>query len=163
MEFIFENPIFIIVIIGYIISFFMKNKGNQQQQRKGSGQQVKPSPAEVFKQMQERIPQMETRSIEEQQRHQAEQALKLEMEALERQRLAEEEINALKEQQEMAKKQAEFIKTVSKAPVPIQGALQKEWRQTLSPSKKQLIDGIIWSEIIGPPRALKAHKSVKKQ
>lgn len=158
MEFIFENPIFIIVIIGYIISFFMKNKKNQSQHQKGA--RPKPSAAEIFKQFQDRIPQLDTRSFEEQQ---AEQSQKLEKESLKREWEAEARSNAIREQKQMAEKRAELI-TEAESPAlssKVLPSTSKGANKALSPSKKQLIDGIIWSEIIGPPRALNPHKSVK--
>lgn len=161
MEFIFQNPIFIIVIIGYIISFFMKNKKNQTQHQKGD--RSKPSTAEIFKQFQDRTPTLDTGKLEEQQRQQAEQSQKLEKESLEREWKAAARSNALKEHKQIAEKRAELI-TEAESPALSSKVLptnSKGSNKTMSPSKKQLIDGIIWSEIIGPPRALNPHKSIK--
>ena len=161
MEFIFENPIFIIVIIGYIISFFMKNKqGQSQKNPKNARPDVKPSPAQVFKEIQERIPQLSTAMNDERERRKAEEAQRLEKEMLERRKLAEASMNALMEQKEMAEEQAMLIKAASVSAEQIPST-EVQPKQSISPSKKQLIDGIIWSEIIGPPRALNPHKSLK--
>ena len=161
MEFIFENPIFIIVIIGYIISFFMKNKQSQSQKDpKNARPVVKPSPAQVFKEIQERIPQLSTAMNDERERRKAEEAQRLEKEMLERRKLAEASMNALMEQKEMAEEQAMLIKAASVSAEQIPST-EVQPKQSISPSKKQLIDGIIWSEIIGPPRALNPHKSLK--
>lgn len=141
----------------------MKNKRNQSQsqQQKKTRSNPNPSPAEIFKQFQERIPQLDTRMFKEQQ--QAEQARKLEMESMERQREAEARMDALKEQQQLGEKQAELIQAAARPVLYSQMASpdSKIISKPMSPSKKQLIDGIIWSEIIGPPRAQNPHKSVK--
>lgn len=159
----------------------MKNKGKQAEDQKKARPQRMPSPTEVFKEIQERIPQLDTRMAEERQKHEAERAQRLERESLERQKqeteraqrlekeslerqkIAEDRLHALQGQQKQAETRVELIKSVGSSPIynKISSGVNVS-KPAITPSKKQLIDGIIWSEIIGSPRAIKAHKSLKK-
>ncbi|KAB2338563.1 hypothetical protein F7731_03120 [Cytobacillus depressus] len=164
MKFIFDNPVFILMIIGYLISMFAKKKKEQPQHHKGSHRKFEQNPS---REVQETFSQTETSTQNEEEKQyadhtKADHAKKLQVEALESQYEVEKRLHALKKQQQLAVKRAEQIKTIIEKPITEQISVpQKEKKPSLSPSKKQLVDGIVWAEIIGPPRALNPHRSLK--
>jgi hypothetical protein len=148
LEFIFENPIAIIFIIGAIVSFFKKMKENSHP---NPNQDKKPELKKVLN-----IPQtrnegrvVETRSPREPRQNNSQ--------------LANEyyevksniEINQPKEN--ARKNSASQGKEISKKPVNT----KLDTSYDLSLSKDTLIDGIVWAEILGPPRAYKSHSQGK--
>lgn len=148
MEFIFENPIAIIFIIGAIISFFKKIKENSNP---NSNHEKNPEMKKVMN-----IPQtlnegrrVDTRPPREP-RQNSSQLAKEDYEVN-----SNAEINKLKEntRKDLATQRKELNKKVVNAKVDACIAL--------SPSNDTLIDGIVWAEILGPPRAYKSHSQRK--
>ncbi|QED48684.1 hypothetical protein [Cytobacillus dafuensis] len=139
MESLFDFPIvFIIAIIGYIFSLFNKKKKDNQQQHKNIHSKRTPIPAQTFDQMLKKKP------IQE--KPHSPNTLEAEY----------------AEQKKQAETLTERLQTVPSLPIKHSASLlQKGARSSFSPSQKQLVDGIIWSEIIGPPRALNPHKSMR--
>ncbi|MBS4191344.1 hypothetical protein KHA94_14235 [Bacillus sp. FJAT-49705] len=139
MEGLFEFPIIIIIaIIGYIFSIFKKRKKDNQGQHKNIHSKRTPIPAYTFDQMSKKT-QIQEKPLSPN---------KIEAEYSERKKQAEDLIEQL-----------QIVQTL-----PIEHSdsfLQKGTNSSFSPSQKQLVDGIIWSEIIGPPRALNPHKSMR--
>jgi hypothetical protein len=145
LEFIFENPIAIIFIIGAIISFFKKMKENSNP---NSNQEKKPEWKKVLD-----IPQTlnESKRVET--------------------RTPREPREPREHQQNRNQLQQEYNKAKNKTEIDqpkVQAFQRKETNKKvvisevdasvdLTPTKDTLIDGIVWSEILGPPRAYKSH------
>jgi hypothetical protein len=148
LEFIFENPIAIIFIIGAIISFFKKMKVNSNPNQK---QEKNPELKKVLN-----IPQTlnEGRRVEPRpSREPRQNSSQLAKEYYEVKNNIE--INQPKEniRKDSANQKKELYKKVVNAEV--------DAGIDLSPSKDTLIDGIVWAEILGPPRAYKSHSQRK--
>jgi hypothetical protein len=148
LEFIFENPIAIIFIIGAIVSFFKKMKENSHP---NPNQEKKPELKKVLN-----IPQtrnegrgVETRSPREPRQNSSQLA----NEYFEVQ--SKTEINQPKEN--ARKNSASQRKEIGKKSVNA----ELDTSIDLSPSKDTLIEGIVWAEILGTPRAYKSHSQGK--
>jgi hypothetical protein len=148
LEFIFENPIAIIFIIGAIISFFKKMKENSN-----------PNPT------QEKIPELkkvmnipqtlnEGRRVEKKSpREPRQNSSQLARDYYEVK--SNSEINQPKDttRKDSAFQRKELNHKVVNA--------EAEAGIDLLPTKDTLIDGIVWAEILGPPRAYKSHSHKK--
>lgn len=147
----------IMFVLGLIFSLF-KKKGEKKEQNKAHPKSVHVRPFE-----QQKPPHRETRNTEL--RPTEKKPKKFERENLEREKQAESTMNAWKEQQRLTEKQAEFIQMSADKPV-IEPTLPIDRKPiqttaTFSPGKQQLIDGLIWSEILGPPKARNPHRSLR--
>lgn len=158
MEFLLENPFILIALIAFISSFFKKKKEEKP---------VKQTPRSV---QQERRTQAERTSadsalaekLQEEYRQQEEKAKRIEEEYRQRKQQAEESMKALQNQRRAAERKASKIaKTASNTNAEHRkepsGAGSFEFR------KKSLVDGIIWSEILGPPRSKNPHRSLNRK
>lgn len=148
MEFIFENPIALIFIIGAIISFFKKMKENSNP---NPNQEKIPEWKKVMD-----IPQTlnEGRRVETRpSREPRQQSSQLAKEYYEVKSNAEINQPTENPRKDSAFQRKEPSKKVVNAEVD--GSID------LSPSKDTLIDGIVWAEILGPPRAYKSHSQRK--
>jgi hypothetical protein len=141
LEFIFENPIAIIFIIGAVISFLKKMKENSNP---NSNQEKKPEWKKVMD-----IPQtlnedkrVETRTPREPREHQQNR-------------------NQLQQEYNRAKSKAEIdqpkVQAIQRIETNKKVVITEVDASDLTPTKDTLIDGIVWSEILGPPRAYKSH------
>jgi hypothetical protein len=147
LEFIFENPIAIIFIIGAIISFLKKMKENSNpnpnQEKKTEWKKVMNIPQTLNEGRQ-----VETKHTRVSQEHPQTKG-----------QLAQEyydvknktEINQPKEysRKDSSLQRKEMNKKVVNAEV--------DASVDHTPTKDTLIDGIVWAEILGPPRAYKSH------
>jgi hypothetical protein len=144
LEFIFENPIAIFFIIAAITSFIKKMKQNSNPNQK---QENEPEWKKVLN-----IPQTlnEGRRVESKPpKEQRQNKSKLAKEYYEIK--SNTERNQPKEtgRNDAAFQRKEMNKDVRKA--ELDGIVD------LSPNKDTIIDGIVWAEILGPPRAYKSH------
>jgi hypothetical protein len=157
LEFLFENPFLVIVLIAFISSFFRKKKDNPDTQGRtptqtGGGQNKRPpSPIEeardIFKEF--------SRSLQEQQEKpmprktmdkQFQSGRKMETSQKAEQPAAS-DMNAL-----------EILPVRNEMKRPPIGLEPKAMpNKELKVQEEQLIDAIIWSEILGPPRAKKPY------
>ncbi|MBP2241672.1 hypothetical protein J2Z40_002244 [Cytobacillus eiseniae] len=152
MEFLMDNPFILFIIIAMLSSMFGKGKGkNQQNQQKQN--QSRPRQAPVQSNPIEPIP-SEARNASSQ----------IKREYLERKRQEEKKRQEIKNRppimQEMSKKQAvkkEEKTLYNPSIVPV------EKKPALSIEKQKLVDGVIWAEILGPPRALNPHRSINRK
>ena len=158
MEFLLENPFILIALIAFISSFFKKKKEEKP---------VKQTPRSV---QQEQRAQAERTSadsalaetLKEEYRQQEEKAKRIEEEYRQRKQQAEESMKALQNQRRAAERKASKIANTAsntnaehrKEP---SGAGSFEFR------KQSLADGIIWSEILGPPRSKNPHRSLNRK
>ncbi|AND41556.1 MULTISPECIES: hypothetical protein [Cytobacillus] len=158
MEFLLENPFILIALIAFISSFFKKKKEEKP---------VKQTPRSV---QQEQRAQAERTSadsalaetLKEEYRQQEEKAKRIEEEYRQRKQQAEESMKALQNQRRAAERKASKIaKTASNTNAEHRkepsGAGSFEFR------KQSLADGIIWSEILGPPRSKNPHRSLNRK
>lgn len=99
--------------------------------------------------------------LEEEKRKLAEKSRRIEQEYRQRKQQAEQSMKALQSQQRAAERKASAISRTAantKAyPVEASGAGKYE------PQKQSLVDGIIWSEILGPPRSKNPHRSLNRK
>jgi hypothetical protein len=142
LEFIFENPIAIIFIIGAIISFFKKMKENSDP---NSNQEKKPEWKKVMN-----IPQtlnegkpVEKRAPREPRQHQQNRSQ------------LREEYYEVKGRNEIDQPKVSAFKRIDTNKKVVNDEVDAS--VDLTPTKDTLIDGIVWSEILGPPRAYKSH------
>jgi uncharacterized protein HemX len=158
LEFLLENPFILIALIAFISSFFKKKKEEKP---------VKQTPRSV---QQEQRAQAERTSadsalaetLKEEYRQQEEKAKRIEEEYRQRKQQAEESMKALQNQRRAAERKASKIaKTASNTNAEHRkepsGAGSFEFR------KQSLADGIIWSEILGPPRSKNPHRSLNRK
>lgn len=158
MEFLLENPFILIALIAFISSFFKKKKEEKP---------VKQTPRSV---QQEQRAQAERTSadsalaetLKEEYRQQEEKAKRIEEEYRQRKQQAEESMKALQNQRRAAERKASKIaKTASNTNAEHRkepsGAGSFEFR------KQSLADGIIWSEILGPPRSKNPHRFLNRK
>lgn len=158
MEFLLENPFILIAIIAFISSFFKKKKEEKP---------VKQAPRSVQK---ENRTQAERTAVdpalaevlEEEKRKLEAKSRKIEEEYKQRKQQAEQSMKALQNQQRAAERKARAISktavnTTAGYPAEASGAGKFE------PRKQSLVDGIIWSEILGPPRAKNPHRSLSRK
>jgi hypothetical protein len=164
MEFLFQNPFLILILLAYLFSLFGKRKKQQAQQQRNSQPrhvQTKRAPAErgseLKRQLDTAIREFKNLTENRQYTEQAESVQPVEQDK-----------NELKEQSENRKPKAQAVKReaeqqkVSVSPSkPVEMASEKEEHVSLAPTDKQLVEGIIWSEILGPPRSLNPHRSVR--
>lgn len=157
MEFLLENPFILIAVIAFISSFFKKKKEEKP---------VKQAPRSV---QQENRTQAERTSadntlaevLEEEKKKLTEKSRRIEEDYRQRKQQAEQSIKALQSQERAAERRASAISGTAantKAyPMEASGAGKFE------PQKQSLVDGIIWSEILGPPRSKNPHRSLNRK
>jgi hypothetical protein len=151
LQFIFENPIFIIIIIGMITSLIKKRKSA------GGSEVNQESPKEPEWKKWIDFPQTfeEGRAdVTRPQREESTNTSKLAQEYYE-----------LKNPSGRQSERSNVMKTSTpnKQETSTRTVVKDEVKESvdfdLSPSKENIIDGIIWAEILGPPRAIKSHSS----
>ncbi|NSL50287.1 hypothetical protein [Calidifontibacillus erzurumensis] len=148
-EFLFGNLAFLIFIVGGIISFLKRSGESQGRKKLSEHKKIKPfipQLEELFEEI-KNIQQKEMRKPTEWQ--EPEFALDIRNDREQR-----------KENLYLEKLQ-EMKKTNDQLDVPNTNLYMKKTGQKIkgnqSIKKKQVINGVIWSEIIGPPRAKKKH------
>ncbi|MBG9654783.1 hypothetical protein ACFRCQ_00020 [Cytobacillus firmus] len=157
MEFLFENPFILIAVIAFISSFFKKRKEEkpvkqaprsvQQENRAQAESSADPALAEVLKEEKRKLTE-KSRRIEEDYRQLKQQA--------------EQSVKALQSQQRAAERKASAISRTaanSKTGYPVEASGAGKFEQ----QKQSLVDGIIWSEILGPPRSKNPHRSLNRK
>jgi len=158
LEFLLENPFILIAIIAFISSFFKKKKeekpvkqaprsARQENRTQAERTAADPVMAEVLEE--------EKRKMEEKSRRIAE-------EYRQSKQHAEQSMKALQNQQRAAERKASAI---SKTAADISAGYPAEASGAgkFEPRKQALVDGIIWSEILGPPRSKNPHRSLNRK
>ncbi|MHC0035866.1 hypothetical protein [Pseudoneobacillus sp. C159] len=139
MEFLFDNPIILIVIIGMIVSYVKRLKGNpngeQSTKEKADWKKLFDLP-EITK---VDLPKNEGKIIQP--------------EVLTRDNL-ELTKPPSKSEPNSDITSREIVNMIA------EGEIKDEIG--LTPNKQQLINGIVWSEILGPPRARKTHSKARR-
>lgn len=158
MEFLLENPFILIAVIAFISSFFKKKKEEKpvkqaprsvQQENRAQAERTSADPAlaEVLKEEKRKLTE-KSRRIEEDYRQRKQQA--------------EQSMKALQSQQRAAERKASAISRTAantKTGYPVEASEAEKFE----PQKQSLVDGIIWSEILGPPRSKNPHRSLNRQ
>lgn len=150
MDFFFENPIIMIILIGIISSFFKKTKN-----------ETKPNPKQP-KPFIESLPKRVSEVLQEFELSPDESPKKLQTGYEEAKKQADMKIASLEEQQMKYMEKVEQLEIEKEK--SLRNALkldeQADTVNTLAVDKEKLVDAIIWSEILGPPRAKKPHRSM---
>ncbi|KON86999.1 hypothetical protein AF332_09370 [Sporosarcina globispora] len=158
MEFLLENPFILIALIAFISSFFKKKKEKKP---------VKQTPRSLHQEQRTQTERSSADSalaeaLKEEERQQAEKARRIEEEYRQRKQQAEERMNALQNQRRDAERKANaFAKAASNTKSEYQK--QSSGAGHFEPRKQALVDGIIWSEILGPPRSKNPHRSLNRK
>ncbi|MBG9445615.1 hypothetical protein [Cytobacillus firmus] len=158
MEFLLENPFILIAVIAFISSFFKKKKEEKpvkkaprsvQQENRAQAERTSADPAlaEVLK---------------EEKRKLTEKSKRIEEDYKQRKQQAEQSMKALQSQQRAAERKASAISRTaanSKTGYPVEASGSGKFE----PQKQSLVDGIIWSEVLGPPRSKNPHRSLNRK
>ncbi|MDF1508311.1 hypothetical protein PZE06_08935 [Robertmurraya sp. DFI.2.37] len=153
MQFLLDNPFILIILLGILSSMFKTNKekpANKKPTRQASTTSTENPPpsnpmAEVFRELVEEAP-----------------AKPIYNEYVDTKKEAEAKIAALKKQQEQYADKVSRMNTLSRIneqSQPLMESVAKSGR-TFKVEGEKLADAIIWSEILGPPRAKKPHRSM---
>lgn len=158
MEFLLENPFILIALFALISSFFSKGKGAAKEEQKRR-QQQRPigevKPFQTFEEMlfpetvKEKSPTIPEKEVVDKQVVHA----KAQMEA---------KIAALQEERKKIEAKTARISTVSRLQQPQMMEVEQSESRSFDVDATKLVDGIIWSEILGPPRSKKRHRPVNR-
>lgn len=157
MEILLENPFILIALLAFISSFFKKKKGEQPENPNRPPQQ-RPQPQAERPAVEASIEE----ALKEEKRQQAERASRIEEEYRRRKQQAEESMRTLQNQKRAAEKKVNSLREPA-AKLVERPQTQKQTSGQFTPQKQALVDGVIWSEILGPPRAKNPHRSIQRK
>lgn len=160
MEFLFENPWLIFIVIGIITSLFNKAKGGQGKQNN------RPQRQPV--QQKSTANQQEIRPVQEGRNKDVPPVMPkkhVEKEYADRKKQeAEAQLQALKNKQnELINTRNSLQMNSPRGSSRLDSIPYKEKKTAVSIEKQKLVDGVVWAEILGPPRALNPHKSIRQK
>ncbi|WP_349407875.1 hypothetical protein [Pseudalkalibacillus sp. SCS-8] len=151
-EFLFANLFFLIVVIGGILSFFKRqiDKYNEQQNAPRKGQQRQPVRPR---------PQAETISMPQEPR---EEKVRPDRPRQERQERVKESLQELYEEKRKELQNGVNQESNNSSPVVRPRSRTKTKERQISPNQvlpnpDHVAQGVIWAEILGPPRSKKPH------
>lgn len=158
MEFLFDNLWLFAVVIGIITSLFNKAKGGQGKQNDRPRQTVQPKNA---------ANQQKGRPVQEARNKDVPPVMprnNIEKEYSDRKKQAEEQLQALKDKQKDLVNTGQSLQMApSRGSSRLDSVPYKEKKTAFSIEKQKLADGVVWAEILGPPRALNPHKSIRQK
>lgn len=157
MEFLFENPFLLVILIGLISSLFKRMKGTQEEPRKSQSKPFVESGPFDFEQPRQEQP-VQRMEPAPQQTYEPNPLGKIEKEFLEKKKQAEEKLAALKKQQVTAQKKAETIQSHRRLN-QVKEKIETSEPETVHVDNQKLVDAVIWSEILGPPRSRRPHSN----
>lgn len=151
LELLLDNPLILVIIFGIISSLFKKSKGKNQQVKPPNRQASFPETL------------LENPKFNNERRITAvqESMTRSNMDTIEelyQEKKANAQIVTLIEQQRALEQKLENVH--SKKDMVTKG-LNKSTSQ--SGGKQQIIDGVIWAEILGPPRSRSPHRVLKSK
>jgi FtsZ-interacting cell division protein YlmF len=167
MEFLFDNPFILMILIGLISTLFGK-KGEQQEQQKrpqqrrpsqqprqGPGQPAQQRPERrTAQQRPERPAQPVPPSLEK----------KVERTAASIPQLTDVQKIYEDKRREINESARHEPRTASGAPASVQaGSEEKPVTLDLKPDGNRLIEGIAWAQVLGPPRARDPHRTMRRR
>ena len=145
MEFLFENPIFLVIVIGLISSLY-------KQLKRGVPEDGKQHPRGPFTQTTQPI---NSRPVER--KKPVVRNKPLDEVFLEAKRMVEKP--PIKQQIENRTAAKEVPARNPVTPIAPNKGTNKESSHVIN--KSRLVDGVIWSEVLGPPRSKKPHMAIK--
>ncbi|MFE8703211.1 hypothetical protein ACFYKX_21770 [Cytobacillus sp. FJAT-54145] len=158
MEFLFENPFLLVILIGLISSIFKRMKGTQEEPRKSQPKPfVESGPFDFEQQPRQEQPVQRMEPVP-QQTYEPNPLGKIEQEFLEKKKKAEEKLAALKKQQATAQKKAETIQSHRRLN-QVKEKIETTEPEQVHVDNQKLVDAVIWSEILGPPRSKRPHSA----
>ncbi|MBD7935807.1 MULTISPECIES: hypothetical protein [Cytobacillus] len=167
IDFLLENPLLLIFLIGIITSLFGKKVNDQQpdKQKQPRGMSVEEQ-EEARRQMmqdaekQEEVPPVYDRNEEKLKRYAKDIVQEASVEVSDRKKEAEERLADLRKQKAEAQKRASaFLSATKNKDV----ANNKVDQPSMRVSNKQLVDAVVWSEILGQPRSRNPHRTMKRK
>lgn len=170
MEFLLENPFILIVIFAIISSLFKKGKGSSQNQ-KNTSSRAKPIEARTIQKQQAQSRTMDNRKtmspLKRFEQMATEMAERLEKEYAEKRKLAESTVRQAKEYTPPTEKEVKSIHVEVEKPVIKPTVIEEKQahvpHSSFSVEKQKVIDGVVWAEILGPPRALNPHRTLRRK
>lgn len=176
IDFLFSNPIIIIILIGVISSLLKKKNNKRNQPKSGQSQAPKPIWKEVIREFQDAFEEEKKKlpkTIEQTKTNQLPDSQQKDVDA-ERKRVAElkrlqqeyEEKHDQEEKSELAMPTVVEIPTSAKViSVPTTHTISDKkspiYNKEISFGKQELINGIIMSEVLGPPRSKRSVKETR--
>lgn len=160
MEWLFENPLLIIIIIGAIASALKRGK-SEEEQRKNVPQRRPASEGKPLEEPGSMIfPRQEPNS-----RPIKSQASRAEKQFSEKRKQIENRMAVLKEQElELAEKAEHINKNVEHLQSErLVRRTDSKQSHSIGLDKESMVNGIILSEILGPPRAKQPHRSFSRR
>lgn len=142
LEFFFENPLFIFILLGILSSLFSKGNDEKKQKRRPSPQ---PKPFVESKPLPKIEPIQKPATLSKT----WEEEKKPEMN-WKKSKIQEQYLQKLEEKLEVIPSVAKKVENEEVAP---KGKIDVD-----QITEEKLVDAVIWSEILGPPRAKKAHR-----
>ena len=170
MEFILENPFILFVIFAIISSLFKSGKGKtQNQNQKNTSPQAKQSGARTIQKQQTQSRSMDHRKpmspVKRLEQMATEMAERLEKEYTEKRKLADSTMRQARDYtppiEEVKSLPVEVAQPIVKQVVV--EAKQQAPQPSLSIEKQKVTDGVVWAEILGPPRALNPHRTLRRK
>lgn len=171
MDVLLENPIIIMIIIGAILSLFNKSKVNNQNQKNPSSQ-TKPTQARSISNEQGQRRPVDDRKgmspVKRLEQMATEMAERYEREYAEKRKFAEATLKQAKEEPRPMEREAEQlyvapVKSVTTESITSQEKQMPAPQLSLTAEKQKVINGVVWAEIMGPPRALNPHRSLRRK
>ncbi|WP_318508360.1 hypothetical protein [Bacillus sp. T3] len=161
MKFLLDNPFILVILIGILSSFYKQIKGtnSDDNKRKGAIPKQKPAttvgqnnpmrgPVKSHKPVRAQGSQIPNR----QQRKDIEPPVKLE----------DLYSDAKNTNQQNSHFNQEPINRVSASTVNQLNELELNNKKSFTINQERLLDGLIWSEVLGPPRAKRPHRAGRK-
>ncbi|WP_408006831.1 hypothetical protein ACJROX_19325 [Pseudalkalibacillus sp. A8] len=150
IELLMSNLFFVILVIGGIYSFFKRqiDKQNEQQQRSGRRPQ-QPRPAET------RTTPSEERTRTERQWKERREKLTTDLQEMYKKKREDLE-NTIQEQPSR-----EYVPREPIMPRPKTKPGPRPAQSELLPNPDNVAQGVIWAEILGPPRSRKPHSTAR--
>lgn len=143
MRFLLENPLILVILIGVISSFFKKSTEAQPDKKK-------KSPAKPIQKQDTPFPVGKNRPVRAQKLNPLPPLRPVSNEQIRNEQTEEVLYKGNAKQSASAHEHARRKhreETIAK--------------KTINTDPQTLIDGLIWSEVLGPPRAKKPHRSIK--
>ena len=168
MNSLFENPIILVFLIWLISSLFTKAKGKNQNQT-NPNHKTRPTEARTVQRQQAQPMHTERQKplspVKRLEQMAQEMAERLERDYSDKRKLAESTIRYPKESPAPVEIQAEPMKIAEVQPI-MPHSEEKQLQSSKLPfsvEKQKVIDGVVWAEILGPPRSLNPHRTMRRK
>lgn len=158
LDFLFDNPFLLIILIGIISSLLKKDKKEDRKKPRGT---LEPKPFVEGK----RLPEPEIFRIPKEkpvQKVEVPRTKAIEKDYVNKKKEAEKRITALKEQQSKILEEERGSVATHNTPTHQKKAELSKSDTPMSFNEGNLIEGIIMSEVLGPPRSKRPHRSIGK-